>query len=116
MADWGSYDVAWREKELGRAPQLKTPVLDSLVQEGAKLDDYYVQHICTPTRQALVSGRYQIHTGLQHDIIKNSQKSCLPPKFGTIADAFKSGGYQTHMIGKWCASKPHTDVGASVSF
>jgi arylsulfatase A-like enzyme len=99
--DWGSYDVAWRQQELGRTPQLKTPVLDALVQEGVKLDDYYVQHICTPTRQALMSGRYQIHTGLQHGIIQNSQKSCLPPKFGTMADAFKSGGYSTHMIGKW---------------
>ncbi len=101
MSDWGSYDVAWREKELGRTPQLKTPVLDNLVQHGAKLDDYYVQHICTPTRQALLSGRYQIHTGLQHGIIQNSQKSCLPPKFGTMADAFKAGGYRTSMIGKW---------------
>ena len=67
-----------------------------------------------------MSGRYQIHTGLQHGIIQNSQKSCeptsdlvlfpggiherlfvlagLPPKFGTMADAFKSGGYATHMI------------------
>jgi arylsulfatase A-like enzyme len=102
-ADWGSYDVAWREKELGRTPQLKTPVLDDLVQQGVKLDDYYVQHICTPTRQALMSGRYQIHTGLQHGIIQNSQKSCLPPKFGTMADAFKSAAFSTHMIGKWCA-------------
>lgn len=118
--DWGSYDVAWRQKELGRTPQLKTPTLDKLVHEGVKLDDYYVQHICTPTRQALMSGRYQIHTGLQHGIIQNSQKSCeptsnprpvpgafltdcvvsagLPPKFGTMADAFKTGGYATHMI------------------
>ena len=106
--DWGSYDVAWRQKELGRQPQLKTPVLDALVQQGTKLDDYYVQHICTPTRQALMSARYQIHTGLQHGIIQNSQRSCLPPKFGTMADAFKAANFSTHMIGKWhlCAPPP----------
>ena len=101
--DWGSYDVAWRERELGRAAQLKTPVLDALAEEPAamKLDNYYVQHICTPTRQALLSGRYQISTGLQHGIIQNSQRSCLPPKFLTMADAFKRSGWYTHMIGKW---------------
>lgn len=60
-----------------------------------------MQHICTPTRQAFMSGRYQIHTGLQHDIIKNSQKSCLPPAFATVADLFQVGGYATAMIGKW---------------
>ena len=97
--DWGSYDAAWREKELGRTPQLKTPTLDELAAQGVKLDNYYVQHICTPTRQALMSARYQIHTGLQHGIIQNSQRSCLPPKFSTMADAFKAGGYATHMIG-----------------
>ena len=74
--DWGSYDAAWREKELGRPPQLRTPTLDALSVQGVKLDSYYVQHICTPTRQALMSGRYQIHTGLQHGIIQNSQKRC----------------------------------------
>jgi arylsulfatase A-like enzyme len=66
----------------------------------ATADAYYVQHICTPTRQALLSGRYQIHTGLQHGIIQNSQKSCLPPSFATMADVFKVGGYSTHMIGE----------------
>ena len=99
--DWGSYDVAWREQELGRVPQLRTPTLDELSQQGVKLDNYYVQHICTPTRQSLLSGRYQIHTGLQHGIIQNSQKSCLPPAFSTLADAFKAGGWHTSMIGKW---------------
>ena len=74
--DWGSYDAAWREKELGRPPQLRTPTLDALSASGVKLDSYYVQHICTPTRQALMSGRYQIHTGLQNGIIQNSQKRC----------------------------------------
>ena len=99
--DWGSYDVAWREQELGRVPQLRTPTLDALSREGVTLDNYYVQHICTPTRQSLLSGRYQIHTGLQHGIIQNSQKSCLPPAFLTLADAFKAGGWRTSMIGKW---------------
>jgi arylsulfatase B/arylsulfatase I/J len=101
--DWGSYDVAWREKELGRTPQLHTPTLDALAKDETAivLDQYYVQHICTPTRQSLMSGRYQIHTGLQDGIIQNSQKMCLPPVFKTMANAFDELGHETHMVGKW---------------
>ena len=39
--DWGSYDAAWRQKELGRSPDLKTPTLDSLSAQSVKLDNYY---------------------------------------------------------------------------
>ena len=45
---------------------IKTPALDKLAATGIKLEGYYVQPICTPTRSQLMSGRYQIHTGLQH--------------------------------------------------
>ena len=99
--DWGSLDVAYRERELGLTPALRTPTLDKLAAEGVKLSKYYVQHICSPTRSALLSGRYQIHTGLQDGIIQAQAAVCLPPKFGTIADAFQLLQYRTHMIGKW---------------
>lgn len=99
--DWGSYDAAWKETELGRSPQLQTPHLDALAEEGIKLDQYYVQHICTPTRSTLMSGRYQIHTGLQDGIIQNHAKVCLPPKFKTMGNAFQEMGFSTHMVGKW---------------
>jgi hypothetical protein len=99
--DWGSYDAAYRQVDLGRTAQLHTPTLDRLTREGARLDSYYVQHICSPTRSALLSGRYQIHTGLQDGIIQAQAQMCLPPAFGTMADAFKQLGYATHMVGKW---------------
>ena len=100
--DWGSADAAFREAELrpGATPQLVTPHIDSLAAAGVVLDKYYVQHICSPTRTALLSGRYQIHTGLQDGIIQAWARVCLPPKFGTIADALGSLGYITHMVGK----------------
>ena len=99
--DWGSFDVAWRERELNRSAQLRTPTLDALTEAGVRLDTYYVQPICSPTRSALLSGRYQIHTGLQDGIIQAEARVCLPPKFGTVADAFQLMGYRTHMVGKW---------------
>ena len=69
--------------------------------EGVKLENYYVQPICTPSRSQLMSGKYQIHTGLTHMIIRPPQPNCLPLEDRTIADRLKEVGYKTHIVGKW---------------
>ncbi|XP_071954399.1 arylsulfatase I-like [Antedon mediterranea] len=78
-----------------------TPVMDSLAAEGVKLENYYVQPLCTPTRSQLLTGRYQIRTGLQHGVLKQNQPSCLPTDEVTIAEKMRDAGYSTHMVGKW---------------
>ena len=55
--DWGWSDVGFHN------PQISTPNIDHVASEGVILDNYYVQPICTPTRAALLSGMYPIHTG-----------------------------------------------------
>lgn len=52
--DFGYNDIGYHGSEI------KTPNLDKLAGEGVKLDNYYVQPICTPTRSQLMSGRYQV--------------------------------------------------------
>ncbi|KAK7095155.1 hypothetical protein V1264_006600 [Littorina saxatilis] len=93
--DLGYNDVGWHN------PWIQTPHLDKLAVTGVRLENYYVQPICTPTRSQLLSGRYQIHTGLQHGIIWWAQANALPRQTPTIADVLRTSGYRTHMVGKW---------------
>jgi len=56
--DLGWSDVGFHDSVI------KTPNIDKLASEGVILDNYYVLPLCTPTRSALMTGRYPIHTGI----------------------------------------------------
>lgn len=91
--DLGWSDVGWHG---GFA---KTPVMDKLVKEGVELDQHYVQPVCTPTRTALMSGRYPGRFGPQ--ALAPSNLRAMPLGTLTLASMFKSLGYSTAQSGKW---------------
>ena len=97
--DFGFNDIGYHGNN--HLSQIKTSFLDSLAMSGVRLENYYIQPICTPSRSQLMSGRYQIHTGLQHYVLKPQQPNGLPLENILLPQQLKNCGYDTHMIGKW---------------
>jgi len=95
--DLGYNDFAYQSSDLSE----KWPKASRLAEHGIKIETYYTQPICTPTRGAFMSGRHPVRLGLQHGVIGGFQDYGLPLKEVTIADKLKSAGYRTYAVGKW---------------
>jgi arylsulfatase A-like enzyme len=80
---------------------IQTPALDVLAQSGVVMKNYYVQPICSPTRSALMTGRYTTRLGTQSNVIfwDNPWGIALNETF--IPQNLKDAGYSTAMFGKW---------------
>jgi len=85
-------------------PKIKTPVLDRMAKRGVKLNAFYAgATVCTPSRMALMTGSYPIRLGWSKGVVGHilSTAHGLSPRAVTMAERFKSAGYQTAMSGKW---------------
>ena len=67
----------------------------------SSLEDFYGEPVCTPSRAALMTGRYPIRYGLQTLVIFPSHTYGLALDERTLPQAFKEVGYKTLMVGKW---------------
>ncbi len=79
-------------------PVIKTPNLDKLYSQSVRLTNFHVDPTCSPTRSALMTGRYSTRTGVWHTI---NGRSLMRSNELTLAETFKSNSYATAMIGKW---------------
>ena len=77
-----------------------TPTIDQLALSGVRLEGYYVQKLCSPTRTALLSGRYSYTLGQETDVIVNGQNCDLALNLLTIADHLQRAGWNTSAYGK----------------
>lgn len=96
MAD----DLGWADVGF-HGSDIKTPNLDALAAKGAKLEQYYAQPMCTPTRAALMTGRYPMRYGLQTAVIPQGHTYGLATDEWLLPQALKDAGYETAIIGKW---------------
>jgi len=79
-------------------PVLKTPHLDQLHSQSVRLTNFHVDPTCSPTRSALLTGRYSSRTGVWHTIMG---RSILRKDETTLANVFADNGYRTGLFGKW---------------
>lgn len=77
---------------------VSTPNLDELFRRSVRLTNFHVDPTCSPTRAALMSGRYSTKAGVWHTICG---RSIMASDELTLAEIFKASGYRTGMFGKW---------------
>jgi arylsulfatase A-like enzyme len=81
--------------------EIKTPHVDKLAGEGCRLNSFYVQPLCSPTRAAFLTGRYPMRYGLQVGVVRPWADYGLPLEEKTLADDLSAAGYATGIFGKW---------------
>lgn len=91
--DMGWSDIGYHSKEI------RSPTLDELARTGVELDQHYVMPQCTPTRVALMTGRYPSRFGRHCTTASNVQS--YPFETVTLAKALRDAGYDTAITGKW---------------
>jgi arylsulfatase A-like enzyme len=108
FADLGCY--GGRDAPFGRV----SPVLDALAANGMRFTDGYSNSpVCSPTRFALMTARYQYRLrGAAEEPINSKSKGSttlgLPPEHPTVPSLLKAAGYRTALIGKWHLGYPPT--------
>jgi arylsulfatase A len=94
-------DLGWGDLSVYGHPTIRTPRLDAMAREGIRLTSFYVASpSCSPSRAALLTGRYPIRTGVNH-ALGPDERVGLPPTEVTVAEMLKAGGYRTALVGKW---------------
>src|SRR5689334_20407704 len=94
-------DLGWKDVGFNGCADIRTPNLDALAAGGAKLTQFYVQPMCTPTRACLMTGRYPFRYGLQTAVIPSVSTYGLAEDEWLLPQCLKEAGYKTAIIGKW---------------
>jgi len=94
--DLGYNDVGYHNDNI------HTPNIDRIAKEGVKLERFYVQPVCTPTRAGLMTGRWPIRSGLMGAVIPPWRDAGLPVDEPTLPAILAEAGYDHRAaIGKW---------------
>ncbi len=93
-------DLGWADVSF-HGGEIKTPQIDRLAAAGARLEQFYVQPVCSPTRASFMTGRYPIRYGLHVGVVRPWATYGLPLEERILPQALKEAGYETAITGKW---------------
>jgi arylsulfatase A-like enzyme len=93
-------DMGYADCGFNGGTDIRTPNIDKLAKAGAVLKAFYEQPVCSPTRAALMTGRYPTHTGV-YTIVRPGAKWGLPLAERLLPQALREAGYTTAICGKW---------------
>lgn len=98
-------DLGYADIGVNGCKDIPTPHVDAIAKNGVRFTDGYAAHpVCSPSRAALMSGKYQHRFGFEHN---SGPERYASPVFGmprdvpSLAEDLKSAGYATGMVGKW---------------
>jgi arylsulfatase A-like enzyme len=95
-------DMGWADVGCYGRTDVKTPAIDSLARDGMKFEHAYANSsVCTPTRVALATGRYQNRLPIGQEEPLGTAEVGLEPSEPSLAAQLRAAGYQTSLIGKW---------------
>jgi arylsulfatase A-like enzyme len=102
-------DLGWADLGVYGATDFATPNLDRLAAQGVRFTQAYANSaVCSATRFALITGRYQyrLRGGLEEPIAGAGEGQGLPPEHPTLPSLLRDLGYETALIGKWHLGRP----------
>ena len=107
-------DLGYGDLSMNGNTLIRTPRMDALADEGIRLTSFYAPtSVCTPSRAALLTGRFPVRSGTQGHVFFPDESPIgtlrrmmgvgneIPADEITVADALGAAGYATGMIGKW---------------
>lgn len=101
-------DLGWGDLACYGHPQIKSPNLDRLAQEGTLFTQFYVNgSVCSPSRCAFFTGQYPArhkihgHYATPQQNTNRGMSQFLDPQVPNVASLLKSAGYATAHVGKW---------------
>lgn len=93
-------DLGYGDLSCYGSSEIHTPNIDRMAEEGARLKEFYAFPTCTPSRAALLTGRYPLRSGLTR-VLAPREHFGIPDSEITLGQALESRGYATACIGKW---------------
>jgi len=93
--DLGWNDVSWNN------PDMHTPNIQQLADQGIRLNNSYFHPKCSPSRAALLTGYYPHRLGLQRSGVGRYHPYGLDTEFRILPEYLAEAGYKSHLVGKW---------------